>query len=317
MNDMILNLSLLQVGLPLVLIAANTLIPSASRLGLALRTTALLTLLQYSALTGLWLFPPWWTPYVLMGLLILGAVFRWQRIAGRARILLRWAEPLLASLVLIAAGFALLPAYAGRDVPADSIDLAMPLGPGRYLVTSGGTSQAVNAHMIPLPAAHAASFRGQTYALDVIGIDQLGLYAGGISPVDPTAYVIYGTPVLAPCDGQVAQVIDGIANMPVPQMDRANMTGNSVMLACDDYVVLLAHLAPDSITVSQGQQIVTGTPLGAVGNTGNTGAPHLHMHVQQGMPPDDPLAAAPLWFTLDGAFYVRNNRFEVLKDDRR
>ena len=271
----------------------------------------MLTLLQFSALAGLWLFPPWWTPYVLMVLLILGARLRWQRGTKQARVWLRIAEPLLASLVLIAAGFLLAPAYAGRAVPADAIDLAMPLGPGRYLVTNGGTTQAVNAHLIALPAAHAASFRGQSYALDLIGIDRLGLHANGISPVDPTAYMIYGTPELVPCDGQIAQVIDGVADMPVPQMDRANMTGNSVMLACDDYVVALAHLAPGSISVTQGQEVRTGTPLGAVGNIGNSGAPHLHIHVQSGLPADDPLSAAPLWFTLEGAFYVRNNRFEV------
>ena len=76
MNDMITDLVLLQVGLPLVLIGANTLTPSTSRLGLLVRTAGLLAVLQYSALTGLWLFPPWWTPYVLMVLLILGARLR-------------------------------------------------------------------------------------------------------------------------------------------------------------------------------------------------------------------------------------------------
>lgn len=311
MNEIILSLALLQVALPLALIAANTLVPSSARLGLILRTAALLALLYYLSLTGLWLFAPWWTPYALMGLAVLGALWRLGRTKGGGRVRLRWIENGLAVGVLILAGILIWPAYAGRTLPANAIDLAMPLGPGRYLVTSGGTTEAINAHLIPLPSARAAEFRGQSYAVDIIGIDRLGRRAKGISPVDPKAYVIYGTPVLAPCDGTIVQVIDGVSDMPVPQMDRANMTGNSVVLECEGLFVLLAHLAPKSITVQEGAIVGASALVGMVGNTGNSGEPHLHIHVQKGSPPDAPLSGDPVWFTLDGVFYIRNDRFTV------
>jgi hypothetical protein len=311
MNDLIFNLAILQVGTPVLLILAHTLVPSTSRLALLLRAAALLTALQFAALAGLWLFPPWWTPYALMVLLALGTVFRWRRGTAKGRGWWRITEPVAALIVGVGAGFSLLPVYEGRNAPTLAIDLAMPLGPGRYLVTSGGSTPVINAHMQLLSVARAAPYRGQGYALDIIAVDWMGRRTKGISPTDPTGYAIYGTPVLAPCDGTVALVTTGVADMPVPQMDRANMTGNSVMLACGDYRVLLAHLAPGSITVAQGDSVTTGSQLGRVGNTGNTGEPHLHIHVQQGMPADAPIGGEPVWFTIDGAFYVRNSRFVV------
>ncbi|MFN3972814.1 MAG: M23 family metallopeptidase [Gemmobacter sp.] len=311
MNDVILFLGMVQVLLPSALITAHTFVLGASRVGIALRTAAMALLLVYAALAGVWLFPPWWTPYLLLVFLALGTAFRFRRTKLAHRVWLRQAERAFAGAALIAIGLLLVPAITGRAVPDGAIDLAMPLGPGRYLVTSGGTTETINAHLFTLTLERARAFRGQSYAVDIIGIDRLGLRANGISPVDPTAYVIYGTPVLAPCAGTVALVTDGVADMPVPQMDRANMTGNSIVLACDSAFVLLAHLAPGSIAVQDAQAVEVGTQIGSVGNSGNTGEPHLHMHVQAAMPTDAPFSGDPVWFTIGGRFLLRNDRFLV------
>ena len=248
-----------------------------------------------------------------MVFLAFGAAYRVRRTLPAHRVWLRYTELLVAGAALIGSGLLLLPAVQGRAVPDGAIHLAMPLGPGRYLVTSGGATETVNAHLFTLMLERAQAFRGQSYAIDIIGIDRFGLRALGISPVDPTAYVIYGTPVLAPCTGTVALVIDGVADMPVPQMDRANMTGNSAMLACDENFVLLAHLAPGSIAVGYGQVVETGMQIGSVGNSGNTGEPHLHIHVQNALPAAEPISADPVWFTLGGRFLVRNDTFAIPK----
>jgi hypothetical protein len=72
MNNMILGLGMYQVLLPSVLIVAHTFVPGASRIGIGLRTAALVLLLVYAALAGLWLFPPWWTPYLFLVFLAFG-----------------------------------------------------------------------------------------------------------------------------------------------------------------------------------------------------------------------------------------------------
>ncbi len=120
--------------------------------------------------------------------------------------------------------------------------------------------------------------------------------------------------------------------MSVPQMDREHMTGNHVIITCRadstdssgpnsteisgqpgirEFTVVLAHLAPGSIVVATGDAIDTGAVVGRVGNSGNTAAPHLHIHVQSHLPSDQPLSATPLWFSLDGRFLVRNDRYTV------
>lgn len=120
-----------------------------------------------------------------MGLLAIGALYRFRRTRPAQRPWIRWLEQATASLALIGAVALFLPAYQGRSSPDDAVDLAMPLGLGRYLVLSGGTTEAINAHSFTLTAEHARAYRGQSYAIDIIGINKFGLRAGGISPVDP------------------------------------------------------------------------------------------------------------------------------------
>jgi murein DD-endopeptidase MepM/ murein hydrolase activator NlpD len=40
-----------------------------------------------------------------------------------------------------------------------------------------------------------------------------------------------------------------------------------------------AHLKPGSITVKEGERVRRGQVLARLGNSGNTGFPHLHFHV--------------------------------------
>lgn len=315
MTDLIFQLILLQVAVPLIVIALNAIVPAASLTGLILRTVAILMLLQYSAMAGIWLFPPWWTPYVLMGLHMLLSVWLWRQLRRRspAKILWMITETGVSLIAVVGAIFLALPAYQVRGAPDVVIDLAMPLGPGRYLVISGGATPAINAHFYTLDRASTVGFRGQSYAVDIIGINQFGLRAPGISPTDPAKYAIYGRDVVAPCAGTVLATIDGVPDNEVPEMNCDDMTGNSVILECDGLAVVLAHFIPGSLNVSEGDQITTGQQIALVGNSGNSGEPHLHVHVQTIASSETPISGEPLWFTLNSDLPFRNSRF-VVKD---
>jgi murein DD-endopeptidase MepM/ murein hydrolase activator NlpD len=236
-----------------------------------------------------------------------------RRLHKRSPTGLRWtvAEIGVSLIGIIGAILLVLPAYHGRTVPDVAIDLAMPLGPGRYLVINGGATPAINAHFYTLDQESAADFRGQSYAIDIIGNNRVGLRAPGISPADPTKYIIYGHDVLAPCAGTVLATVDGVPDNDVPEMNRNSMTGNSVILDCDGLAVVLAHFIPGSINVSEADQIVSRQQIAFVGNSGNSGEPHLHMHVQTIGSPETPIAGEPLWLTINGHFPVRNSRFVV------
>ena len=201
-------------------------------------------------------------------------------------------------------------AYAGRTPSGDAIDLSLPLRGGPHLVVSGGSTKGVNAHALTLDPLDdkMAAYRGQSFAVDLVKIDGFGLRARGFWPRDPSAYHIFGDPLHAPCDGTVLHAEDGLPDLEIPEVDREHMAGNHVLLACSDAVVLMAHLQRDSLAVTEEESIRTGDRVGAVGNSGNTSEPHLHIHAQRAGTPDAPLSGEPLQIRLGGRYLVRNDR---------
>jgi hypothetical protein len=102
-------------------------------------------------------------------------------------------------------------------------------------------------------------------------------------------YNIFGKEVIAVADGTVVgsrndlpeQVPGALpANLPIDQAD-----GNFVVLDIGGSFVLYAHLQPGSVAVKPGDKVKRGDRLGKVGNTGNSQAPHLHLHVMDGPSP--------------------------------
>lgn len=219
-----------------------------------------------------------------------------------------------AGLGVIGAGI-VIQALQGRT-PATGdqpLDLVFPMNPGTYLVVNGGANERVNAHFLTLAPTteRQAAYRGQSYAVDLIKIDRLGLRASGWRPRGPAAYAIFGEPVYAPCAGTVIQMSDGQADMPVPKMDRSRLKGNHLLLRCGVAAVLLAHSRNASVRVALGDQVSLGQQLGEAGNSGQTGEPHLHIHAQR-LPESGPLLSGePLFLSFNGLFPVRNDRLAM------
>jgi murein DD-endopeptidase MepM/ murein hydrolase activator NlpD len=183
-----------------------------------------------------------------------------------------------------------------------------PLGSVTYLVVNGGSQALINAHLGTLTGQRFAPYRGQSYGVDLVRINRVGLRVPGFLPADPAAYFIYGDPVLAPCRGRVVLTEDGAADMPPPQADRAHMAGNHVILECESVWIVLGHLQRGSVAVQAGQVMEAGHVLGLVGNSGNTGEPHLHVHAQRPGSTIAPLSGEPVPIRLGGRYLVRNDR---------
>lgn len=252
----------------------------------------------------------------------------------------RWARAGTVVLVLAAGAMALFASRAltWRTPPAGPVvDLAFPLQDGRYLVVNGGSSNVNNGH-VGIPETARGRYRGQTRAVDLIGIDVLGRRSDGLAPSDPAAYRIFGDTIFAPCAGTVVTAVDGLSDQSPPRVDREHMAGNHVILECDGAAlglpeaptdgpagntgpgataraavgapvwVVLAHMAMGTVEVSEGQAVTVGQPLGRVGNSGNSDEPHLHIHAQRPGSPDAPMGAEPLVVRFDGRYLARNDR---------
>ena len=92
-------------------------------------------------------------------------------------------------------------ALAGRRPPLEPIDVAFPVASGTYLVVNGGSQVLINAHVSTLEGERFAAYRGQSYGVDLVRINRVGLRVPGLLPADPTVYLIYGDPVVAPLSG--------------------------------------------------------------------------------------------------------------------
>ncbi|WP_445392542.1 M23 family metallopeptidase [Stenotrophomonas pavanii] len=155
-----------------------------------------------------------------------------------------------------------------------------------FFVFWGGRSVEQNYH-----AAHA----GQRFAMDLLVVRD-GRSHGGEGQRNED-YFCFGRPILAPADGTVVEVVEGVADNVPGQMNAAQLTGNRVILdhGNDEYSVL-AHLRQGSVRVAQGQVVRSGTHLGDCGNSGNSSEPHLHYQLQAG-PAFGVSAALPAQFS--------------------
>lgn len=303
-----------QLAVPVALILWMALAPPRSASGFVIQFTASAACLWAAAWLGIWLVPPWWAPWGF-GAGLLGAA----GLALRQRRPLAstlpatpgaWAVAVVFTALGVASAYGIFIAWRSRASPPAVVNLAFPLGTGHYLIVNGGSGSSTNAHLETIDASEPRfrEWRGQSYGVDLVELDGLGLRAKGLQPADPRAYRIYGARVLAPCAGRVVLAVDGLPDMRVPEMDHEHMAGNHVLLRCAEADVLIGHLSPGSVQVRVGDAVATGVWLGAVGNSGNTGEPHLHVHAQRPGPAGAPIGGDPLPIVFDGHFPVRGDR---------
>jgi hypothetical protein len=181
---------------------------------------------------------------------------------------------------------------------AKPVVVARPLRGTGYLVGDGccDSSRHVRA-LLPLNGSYALA---QRFAIDWEQAGPDGRLAMG-DLKRPDAYRIYGREVFAPADGTVIgsrnDLPEQIPGALPDGLPLAEADGNFAILDIGGGVfVLLAHMQPDSVRVRPGDRVRTGDVLGKVGNTGNSQAPHLHLHVMNG---PDPLLADGLPYVID------------------
>lgn len=96
-----------------------------------------------------------------------------------------------------------------------------------------------------------------------------------------TDYYCYGQKVIAPADGTVVVVEDGIEDNIVGEINTLKNWGNTVIIKhADGLFSKLCHLQKESIEVKVGDNVHYGQVIGKVGNSGRSPYPHLHFQLQ-------------------------------------
>lgn len=188
---MITTVLVIQVILPLLLLAWLILLPARSLTGWLAQAAGVAVVLFALSRVAQWAVPVWWLPRFYGSIWLVGVLF--QSLSPRVNLPRVPATPsgwvgLSLSLLLLATGLWYdASALAGRRLPpVDVVEIANPLGPGHYLVGHGGSSRLVNAHLKTLDpdVERFGPWRGQSYAVDFFGLGVWGLRARGRCTTD-------------------------------------------------------------------------------------------------------------------------------------
>ena len=185
--------------------------------------------------------------------------------------------------------------------------LQSPFGGGGVWVAVNGPGNTSGHRRTALPIDGRIRIP-QRFATDWIKVGDNGIAFQGDSTKNES-WAGHGVPILAVAAGTVVAVKDGIIeNVPLSPRMAVPITletvgGNHVILDLGDgFYAFYAHLKPGSVSVKVGDRVRPGQQVGQLGNSGNSTAPHLHLHIGDldvGYPPT-PLGMEGLPFVFDG-----------------
>jgi hypothetical protein len=187
-----------------------------------------------------------------------------------------------------------------------AMSISPPLRGGPYLNFNGCCG--LSPHRTALAQVDGGDYLSERFAADFIRIDRQG--RGGQGDLSRNeSFFTFGEPVVAVGPGRVVRTLDDVPeNVPLsePPSDRfttRTIVGNQVVLRLrDGRFATYGHLQTGSVRVRRGQRVRAGQVLGRVGNTGQSGGPHLHFQLTDGRDPiaSDGVPFAFRRFTLIG-----------------
>lgn len=140
-----------------------------------------------------------------------------------------------------------------------------------WTVVWGGDTKEQNYHV---------ESRAQKNAFDLVITDAQGKSFKNDGKKNEDYYA-FGKELIAPCDGEVVLVVDGIKDNIPGEMNPVYIPGNTVVIKTgNNEFLFFAHFKQQSIKVKQGQKVKKGEVLGLCGNSGNSSEAHLHFHIQ-------------------------------------
>jgi urea transporter len=181
--------------------------------------------------------------------------------------------------------------YRQRFDDKVSVSLTLPFW-GEWLVTQAHDGE----------HTHKNDWR---HAWDFEITDGEGIFHSGSGSKCEDFYC-FNKPVLAPADGWVEEILDGVEDNQPGEVNLEQNWGNSIVIRHHDKLFTkLSHLKNDSFRVEKGDYVKRGDVLALCGNSGRSPRPHLHFQAQS-----DPFIGS---ITIDYpfAFHIQsqNNKF--------
>ena len=118
------------------------------------------------------------------------------------------------------------------------------------------------------------------FAWDFVVADEMQ-HTFRLPGTEVTDYYCYNLPVLAPSAGTVWNIVDGIEDNEVGDVDIHNNWGNTIIIKHGDFFFSkLSHLKKGSLKVKIGDYVQRGEIIATCGSSGRSPEPHIHFQLQ-------------------------------------
>ncbi len=163
-----------------------------------------------------------------------------------------------------------------------AITLSPPLR-GDGWVDGNSCCAIIGPHRFTIIPGSGSLYTPQRFAIDYLQIDTQGrAWVGKVTNVRD--WKGFGAEVRSAGRGQVVSAVDiyddNVPSEEPKNITPANIAGNHVIVDLgNETFALYAHLKKGSVIPKRGEFVSRGQLLGFVGNSGNSGAPHLHFEI--------------------------------------
>lgn len=98
---------------------------------------------------------------------------------------------------------------------------------------------------------------------------------------NPEDFLCYNIPVVAPANGYITHIVDGIEDNEIGKVDTIRNWGNTIIIKhAEGLYSKLSHLKKGSFKNYIGEYVYKGQVLAACGNSGRSPYPHIHFQIQ-------------------------------------
>jgi urea transporter/murein DD-endopeptidase MepM/ murein hydrolase activator NlpD len=118
------------------------------------------------------------------------------------------------------------------------------------------------------------------YAWDFVVVDEMKK-TFRLPGKELSDFYCYNLPVLAPAAGYVVNLVDGVDDNPIGDVNVGENWGNSIVIKHADFLYTqISHIRKGSFRVRNGDYVSKGDYLAVCGNSGRSPEPHIHFQVQ-------------------------------------
>ncbi|MCK4289150.1 MAG: M23 family metallopeptidase, partial [Bacteroidales bacterium] len=126
-------------------------------------------------------------------------------------------------------------------------------------------------------------------------------------------YYCYNKPIIAPADGWVEEIVDGIDDNKIGDVNMENNWGNTIVIKhAEKLYSKVSHIKKESFKVKKGEFIKKGKIIAYCGNSGRSPQPHIHFQIQS----EPYFDSKTLDYPIGNYILNENSKFELKSFDK-